>query len=37
MTGKQGFQGHFSSGEILTQFVGFPQRELVRAREEAEV
>ena len=27
MTGKQGFQGHLSAGEILNQFVSLPERE----------
>ena len=29
MTGKQGFQGHLSSGEILNQFASLPQRDKV--------
>ena len=29
MTGKQGFQGHLTSGEILNQFASLPQRDKV--------
>jgi len=29
MTGKQGFQGHLTSGQILNQLISIPERELI--------